>query len=28
MKIILEAVCGALVVFGPALVCWIIVRGF
>jgi len=28
MRIFLEAVVGAMVVFGPALVCWIIVRGF
>jgi len=28
MQAFIEAVIGAIVVFGPALVCWILVRGF
>jgi len=28
LQIILEALVGAVVVFGPALVCWILVRGW
>jgi len=28
MQTFIEAVIGAVVVFGPALVCWILVRGF
>jgi len=28
MKTFLEALIGATVVFGPALVCWILVRGW
>jgi hypothetical protein len=28
MQTFIEAVIGAVVVFGPAILCWIIVRGF